>query len=148
MLSVKMPIVRALVLHLLVGVAGADEGLRRDAAPVEADAADLFLLDADDLLLQLAEPDRTSVAARTTADHHHIAGSLRHGAGHYDAGAEDANVAAEAREKHCAGHAPAPRGRAPQRVTDSAQWRLGDAAPAALFEGRSRCSRRFQVGSA
>ena len=69
---------RAVVLHLLVGVAGADERLRRHAAPVEADAADLLFFNADDFLLQLAETDRTAVAAGAAADHHHIAGSLRH----------------------------------------------------------------------
>ena len=48
---------RRAVLGLLVEVGRGDERLGRDAAPVEADAADLFLLDAGDLLLELAEPD-------------------------------------------------------------------------------------------
>src|SRR5262249_1287776 len=69
---------RAVILHLLVSVAGADERLGRHAPPVEANAADLFLLDADDLLLQLSAPNRADIAARAATDHHHVAGSLRH----------------------------------------------------------------------
>src|SRR5207253_2605198 len=69
---------RAVVLHLLVGVARRDERLRRDAAPVEADAADFLFLDADDLLLQLPETDRARITAGATTNHNHIAGSVRH----------------------------------------------------------------------
>jgi len=46
----------------------ADEGLRGDATPVQAHAADLVLLDADDLLFELAEANRAPVAAGSGAD--------------------------------------------------------------------------------
>jgi len=66
------------VAHLdaeLRGVAGlleelgrVDEGLRRDAADVEADSAGGRLLDHQDFLAELAQADAGDVAARTGAD--------------------------------------------------------------------------------
>src|SRR6185436_2401642 len=56
----------ARVLHLLGEVRRGDEGLRRDAAPVEAHPADLLAFDDDRLDLELAEPDSGLVATRAT----------------------------------------------------------------------------------
>ena len=40
----------------------------RNAAPVQADAADLVAIDADDFLAELPEPDRGVIAAGAGAD--------------------------------------------------------------------------------
>src|SRR5262245_60415798 len=45
-----------------------EEGLGRDAAPVQADAAELVALDAEGLLAELRGPDGAGVARRAAAD--------------------------------------------------------------------------------
>ena len=54
-----------------------DQRLRRDAAPVEAHAAGLVLLDAHRLLAELPEPDGARVAAGAAADHDRVVGLHR-----------------------------------------------------------------------
>ncbi len=49
-----------------------DERLRRDAAPVEALAAELVLLDQEDLEAELSSSDGGDVSARTPADDEHL----------------------------------------------------------------------------
>ena len=77
-LSTRRPKV-APCLDLLEGVARRDDGLARHAAPVQAHAADLVLLDAEDLLLQLPEADGAGVAAGAAADHDRVVGLVGHG---------------------------------------------------------------------
>ena len=61
--------VRAVVLDQLDQVGVGQERLGRDAAPVQADAAELVALDAEDPLLELGGADRAGVAGRPAADH-------------------------------------------------------------------------------
>src|SRR5690606_2225421 len=53
-------------LSLGIEVGVRDQRLRRNATPVEADAADLFFFDAQGLLPQLTQADGAYVSARTT----------------------------------------------------------------------------------
>ena len=57
------------VAHLLVHLRGVDDGLRRDAPDVEADAAHVLALDDGGLDLELTEPDRGGIATGAGADH-------------------------------------------------------------------------------
>ena len=57
---------------LLVEVRGHDPGLGGDAAPVEAGAAQLVLLDHGGPEAELCGADRADVAARTGADDDHL----------------------------------------------------------------------------
>src|SRR5262249_15579095 len=69
---------RRRMLRLFVQVGRSDERLGRYAAPVEADPTNLFFLDARHFLLELAEPNRARVTARTAPDHHRVVASVRH----------------------------------------------------------------------
>src|SRR5262249_35637187 len=58
---------------------GVEQRLRRDAADIEAGAAQrLALVDAYRLHAELCRPDRGDIAARPSPDHHHIR-LVRHG---------------------------------------------------------------------
>jgi hypothetical protein len=57
-----MPISAALI-DLARDLADVQQRLGGDAAPVQAHAADLVAVDADDVLSELAEPDRGVIAA-------------------------------------------------------------------------------------
>ena len=48
--------------------ADVQQRLGRDAAPIEADAADLVAVEADDVLAELTQPNRGVVTARARAD--------------------------------------------------------------------------------
>ena len=63
---------RAVVLDQLDQVGVGQEGLGRDAAPVEADAAQLVALDAEHALLELGGADRAGVTRGPAADHHNV----------------------------------------------------------------------------
>ena len=62
----------AVVLDQLDQVGVGQEGLGRDAAPVQADAAQLVALDAEHALLELGGADRAGVAGGAAADHHDV----------------------------------------------------------------------------
>src|SRR6266446_4888962 len=66
------------MMQQVVDLGGAQQRLCRDAAPVEADAAELLTLDDCGLHAELRRPDRGDIAARPTAQHHDVEGSLRH----------------------------------------------------------------------
>ena len=73
--SVASPLIAerlAVVLDQLDEVGVGQQGLGRDAAPVQADAAELVALDAEDSLAELRGADRPRVARRTAADHHDV----------------------------------------------------------------------------
>ena len=57
------------VLDVVEPLDAGDEGLAGDAAPVEAGAAEVLLLDHDDLRAELGGADRRHVAAGAGADH-------------------------------------------------------------------------------
>ena len=59
---------RAGALDVADDLADVQQRLCRDAAPVQADAADLVAVDADDLLAELPEPNRDVIAAGSRAD--------------------------------------------------------------------------------
>jgi len=59
---------RERVVRFFVGMRRVDQGFGGNAAPVEAHAADVFLLDANGLYAELSEPDRTDIAARATTN--------------------------------------------------------------------------------
>jgi hypothetical protein len=56
----------------------AQQGFGRDAAPVQADAAELVALDERGLHAELRRPDRRDITARPAADHHQVESRLRH----------------------------------------------------------------------
>ena len=60
------------VVDLAGDLADVQQRLGRDAAPVEADAADFVAVEAHDVLAELTEPDRGVVAARACADHDRV----------------------------------------------------------------------------
>ena len=68
----------ASVLDQVVDLAGAQQGLRRDAAPVEADPAEVLTLDERDREAELPRPDRSRIPARPSADHHYVVLRLAH----------------------------------------------------------------------
>ena len=73
-------------------LADVQQRLGRDAAPVQADAADLVAIEADDLLAELAEPDRGVIAAGPRADDDGIELVLRaHAEGFAQSGAFPTN---------------------------------------------------------
>ena len=49
-------------------LADVQQRLRRDAPPVQADAADLVPIDAENLLAQLTKPNRDVIATRSRAN--------------------------------------------------------------------------------
>ena len=49
-------------------LADVQQCLRRDTPPVQADAADLVSIDAENLLAQLTKPNRDVIAARSRAN--------------------------------------------------------------------------------
>ena len=55
------------------------QGLGRDTAPVQADAAKMFALDDRHLQAELRRPDRRDVTARSRADDDDVECCLRHG---------------------------------------------------------------------
>jgi hypothetical protein len=59
---------RVAVQHLVVLLGGVDQRLGRDAADVEADAADGLFLDADDFFTQLTCANGCDIAARPRAN--------------------------------------------------------------------------------
>ena len=67
------------VAHLLVHLRGVDDGLRRDAPDVEADAAHVLALDDGGLDLELTEPDSRGITTGAGADHDGIETLLGHG---------------------------------------------------------------------
>src|SRR5690606_39284230 len=64
--------------HEVKDLGRAQERLGRDAAPVQADAAQMLALDTGHLQPQLRAADGTDIAARAGTDHHHVE-ALRHG---------------------------------------------------------------------
>ena len=66
------------VLDLTRDLADVEQRLGRDAAPVQADAADLVTVEADDLFAELAEPDRGMIAARAGTDDQSVDGERSH----------------------------------------------------------------------
>ena len=56
-----------------------DQGLRRDAADIEAGSAWLLRLDDHCVDAKLPCPDRTDIAARACTDHQKLAGDVFHG---------------------------------------------------------------------
>ena len=67
------------VIGLLEQLGGVEQGLGRDAADVEAGAAQrLAALDAGGLQPELRGPDRGDIAARPGADHDHVEVSVCH----------------------------------------------------------------------
>ncbi len=75
-LSREAEVARAV--HLVVEFGGAQQRLRRDAAPVEADAAHVLALDDGDREAELRGADGTDVAPRPRADHDDIERPARH----------------------------------------------------------------------
>ena len=59
-------------MHQVVHLGGPQHGLGRDAAPVQADAAQMLAFDTGHLEAQLRAPDRGHIAARPCADHHQV----------------------------------------------------------------------------
>src|ERR1700694_4809907 len=57
---------------------GAQQCLGRDAAPIQADAAELVALDERALDAELRRPDRRAITAGSTANHDEIEGSVGH----------------------------------------------------------------------
>jgi hypothetical protein len=66
------------MLHQRVDLRGAQQRLGRNAAPVQADAAQMLALDQGGLHAELGAADRGDVAARTAADHDHVELVLGH----------------------------------------------------------------------
>ncbi len=66
------------MLHVMVDLGGAQQRLGRDAAPVEADAAEMLALDDGGLEAELGGADGGDVAARPAADDDHVI-DIRHG---------------------------------------------------------------------
>ena len=64
--------------HLIVQFGRAQQRLGRDAAPVEADAAEMAALDHGGLEAQLRSADRGDIAARSGADNDHVKGFVGH----------------------------------------------------------------------
>jgi len=60
------------VVDLPGDLADVEQRLGRDAAPIEADAADLVAIEAHDVLSQLPETNRRVISARTRADHQSV----------------------------------------------------------------------------
>ena len=58
--------------HQVKDLGAAQQGLGRDAAPVQADAAQMLAFDTGHLQPQLRAPDRRDIAARPRTDHHHV----------------------------------------------------------------------------
>ncbi len=77
LLQVELDIVRreaelAHVVEQMVDLGGAQQRLGRDAAPVEADAAEMLGLDDRDLHFQLRGADCRDIAARAATDDHQV----------------------------------------------------------------------------
>src|SRR3989304_365258 len=64
--------------HVVIDFGRAQQCLGRDAAPVEADAAELIALDDGGLEAELRRPDRGHVSARPGADHQDVKTGFRH----------------------------------------------------------------------
>src|SRR5208283_3551702 len=62
----------------MIDLRGPQQGLRWDAAPVEADAAQLVALDDRGLHPELRRPDRRDIAAGSATDDNEVERSLRH----------------------------------------------------------------------
>ena len=58
--------------HGVIGFGGMDQRLGRNAAAIEAGAAQSPLLDQDDIQPQLTRPDRGHIAAGAASDHQHL----------------------------------------------------------------------------
>src|SRR6185312_11274958 len=66
------------VLHVVIDLGRAQERLGRDAAPVEADAAEIFALDNGRLEAELRRADGGDVAAGAGADDDDVEGGIGH----------------------------------------------------------------------
>ena len=66
------------VAELVERLGGVDHRLGRDAADVEAHAADVLALDDGGLDLELTEPDRGRIAARSSSDDNSVETMLGH----------------------------------------------------------------------
>ena len=66
------------MLHQVIDLRGAQQRLGRDAAPVEADAAEMLALDQCRVQAELRRADRRDIAARPAADDDEIEGSIHH----------------------------------------------------------------------
>ncbi len=66
------------MMHHVEHFARAQQGLGRDAAPVQADAAEMLALDQGDLHLELGRADGSHIAARSAADNDQIELMLCH----------------------------------------------------------------------
>ena len=64
--------------HEVIDLGRPQKRLGRNAAPVEADTAQMLTLHHRDLQAQLRRPDRGHVAPRTGADHDHVKAGLSH----------------------------------------------------------------------
>ena len=73
---------RAHLLGILDDLGGVQERFRRNAADVEAHAAELLFLDAEDFLPKLGRADRRYISAGASADHEDLRLSIRHQLGH------------------------------------------------------------------
>jgi len=62
----------------MINLRAAQQRLGRDAAPIEADAAELLALDERRLHAELRSPDRSNVAARPAAEDDQVEGRLGH----------------------------------------------------------------------
>src|SRR4029077_15601328 len=67
------------MMQQVIDLRAAKQGLGGNAAPVEADAAQVLALDHDRLHAELGRPDGRDVAARATADDRQNEGLLGHG---------------------------------------------------------------------
>ena len=73
----RQPVVLG-VLHIVIDLGRAQQRLGRDAAPVQADAAEMIALDDGGLEAELRRADRGDIAAGTGADDEKVEGSVSH----------------------------------------------------------------------